>query len=567
MSLNVVIIGAVALGPKTACRLKRLLPDAQVTMVEQGTHISYGGCGIPYYVSGDVSDIKELQATSFHMVRDPEFFHNSKGVDVLTRTRAEKIDRTAKVVHLRNLESGKEEQIPYDKLVLAMGSRPRRPDLPGVDLSGVFTVSNLEEAQAIRQQIQLGKVSKAVVIGAGFIGLEMAEALRDMWDIETTVVEIADQILPGFVSPDMAGMAQRHMQEHDVTFLLSQKLLGFEGQGGLVQRVLLEGQTLDADLVIMSVGVIPNSELAQEAGLEVSPKGTIVVDSRMRTSDPDIYAGGNCVQMSNLITGQPGYYPLGSLANRQGRVIGSNIAGQDAEFPGAVGSFVVKLFDISVAGSGLSLEMAKRSGLEAICAHVVQFDRAHFFPEKELMHLELVVEKSGRVLGIQGLGLNGDAMVGRVSAVASILLHHPHVSEVSNLELPYSPPFSSAMDIINAVGNAAQNILQGKNHVLSQREFQERWNSGKHDFIVMDCRDDADPQVYVEKYPDMWMNIPHNELRTRMAEVPRDKQVLLICGTGVRSYESQILLDAAGIEGSLNIQGGVAALRKSLLEI
>jgi NADPH-dependent 2,4-dienoyl-CoA reductase/sulfur reductase-like enzyme/rhodanese-related sulfurtransferase len=567
MALNVVVIGAVALGPKAACRIKRLVPDARVTMVEQGEHISYGGCGIPYYVSGDVGDIKELKTTSFHMVRNPGFFHDSKGVEVLIRKRAERIDRQAKVVHVRDVDSGETSELAYDKLVLGMGSRPRRPDLPGMELGGVFTVSNLEEAEKIRQRIQGGKVEKAVVIGAGFIGLEMAEALRDLWDIQTTVVEIADQILPGFVSPDLAGMAQKHMEEHEVAFLLSQKVLGFEGTEGQVGTVRLESGVLEADLVIMSVGVIPNSELAAEAGLDVSPKGTIIVNDRMQTSDPDIYAGGNCVQVPNQITGQPAFYPLGSLANRQGRVIGTNIVGGQATFTGAVGSFVVKLFEYSVAGTGFSLEMAKRNGLEAICAHVSQFDRAHFFPSKELMHLELVVETSGRVLGIQGLGRNGDAMVGRISAVAPLLPHHPQVEEISNLELPYSPPFSSAMDIINAVGNAAENILAGRNHVMSLNEFQEVWNSGKGDFVVLDCRDDEDPQVYMEKHPGVWMNIPHNELRQRMDEVPRDKKIFLICGTGVRSYESQILLDAAGIHGSLNLQGGVASLRKSSLDV
>ncbi|WP_031388236.1 FAD-dependent oxidoreductase [Desulfonatronum thiodismutans] len=564
--MNVVIIGGVALGPKAACRLKRLMPEARVTIIDQGARVSYGGCGIPYYVSGDVSDVKELQATSFHMIRDPKFFHEAKGVDVLTRKRAERIDRGAKVVHARDLESGESLAFAYDKLVLATGSRPRRPDLPGVDLDGVFAVSNLEEAEGIRSRVEAGKVGKAVVVGAGFIGLEIAEALSDMWGVETTVVEIAEQILPGFVSRELAGMAQNHMQEQGVSFRLSATVRGFAGDKG-VERVLLDGEELEADLVILSVGVIPNSELARDAGLEVSPRGGVIVDTHLRTSDPDIYAGGNCVQVTNLITGQPGYYPLGSLANRQGRVIGTNLAGGDAEFPGAVGSFAVKLFEISVAGAGLCPEASRRAGLDAVHSHVVQSDRAHFFPENELMHLEMVVEKSGpqkgRVLGVQGLCAKGDGLVGRVGAVAAVLGDHPHVSVIGNLEYPYSPPFSSAMDIVNAAANAAENILEGRCASMTVSEFARLWADPLRNFQVLDCRGPANAQPFLEKHPDVWMNIPQDELRVRLDEVPRDKPLVLVCNAGGRSYEAQITLKEAGIEGSLNLQGGVAAIRKS----
>ncbi len=564
--MHVVIIGAVALGPKAACRLKRLMPDARVTMIDQGARISYGGCGIPYYVSGDINDVKELQATSFHMLRDPKFFHDAKGVEVFPRKRAERIDREAKVVHAVDLETGEAMQLAYDKLVLATGSRPRKPDLPGVDLSGIFAVSNLEEAEGIRSRVESGKVSKAVVIGAGFIGLEMAEALTDMWGVETTVVEIADQILPGLVSVELAGMARKHMQEQGVSFRLSAKVLGFAGDGR-GERVLLEGEELEADLVVMSVGVIPNSELAVQAGLEVSPKGTIIVNSRMQTSDPDIYAGGNCVQVTNLVTGQPGFYPLGSLANRQGRVIGTNLAGGNAEFPGAVGSFAVKLFEISVSGTGLSPEMAKRSGLDAIHSHVVQADRAHFFPENELMHLEMVVEKNGRVLGVQGLCAKGDGLVGRIGAVAAKLEDHPHVSAISNLEYPYSPPFSSSMDIINAAANAAENILDGRSITMSITEFAAEWNDPQRNFEILDCRGQANARPFLDKHPEIWKNIPQDELQVRLDEVPRDKPLILVCNAGGRSYESQIALEAAGIHGTRNLQGGVAAIRRSGMDI
>ena len=568
MAQNIVIIGAVALGPKAACRLKRLEPDARVTMVDQGDIISYGGCGIPYFISGDVNDPEQLQTTSFHMLRDEKFFRDVKDVDVMTHTRALSIDRANKVVRVQDVLNGNEQELSYDKLVLATGSRAGRLPIPGSDLEGVFTVSNMDEAIAIKKDMTEGKVGKAVIIGAGAIGLEMAEALADLWGVETAVVEIADHVLPGIISANMAQMVQQHLEENDVSFYANEKVERIEGDSR-VKTVVTNKRSLDADLVIMAVGVRPNSDLAREAGLAVSDHGGIVVDKRFRTSDPYIYAGGDCIEITNLITGKPGYYPLGSLANRQGRVIGTNLADGDAELEGAVGSFVLKLFEISVASTGLSLETAKTEGFDAMSAFVVQFDRAHFYPEKDLMYLELVVEKgSHRVLGIQGLGNTGDGMLGRINAVAGMLKYKPVIADISNLELPYSPPFSSAMDILNALGNTAENILAGKNRAVEASQFVEWWqNRDDTDTFFLDCRAWANAGPVVEKYPDHWKNIPQDELRGRMEEVPRDKRIVLVCNTGVRSYEAQLTLTQMGIKETFSLQGGMAGLRKWGLDL
>ena len=402
MPQNIVVIGAVALGPKAACRFKRLEPQSKVIMVDKDDIISYGGCGIPYFISGDVSDPNQLQETSFHMLRDKKFFKEAKDIEVLTKTEALKIDRDEKCVLIKDLVTHKESVLPYDKLVLATGSRPKRLDIPGTDLEGVFAVSNMNSAIAIKNIISSGGVDKALIIGGGFIGLEMAEALTDMWGIETTVIEITDQLLPGLISFNLAQIVKHHLEEREVSVRLGEKVERLEGNGKVERAVTTKG-TLDVDLVIVAVGTEPNSDLARAAGLDISPKGAIVVNSKMQTSDPDIYARGDCVEVTNLMTGKPAYYPLGSMANRQGRIIGSNLAGGNVEFPGAVGSFVVKVFDLSVAAAGLSIEVSRREGFDAISALVVQFDRAHFYPEKDLMTLELVVERSsGRVLGIQG---------------------------------------------------------------------------------------------------------------------------------------------------------------------
>ena len=568
MPQNVVVIGAVALGPKAACRFKRLEPDSKVVMVDRDDLISYGGCGIPYFISGDVSDAAHLQETSFHMLRDKKFFREAKDIEVMTRTEALAIDRAKKEVLAQNLRAGEQTALPYDKLVLATGSRPKRLNIPGIDLDGVFTLSNMNAAIAIKEKIAGGEVDKVLIIGGGFIGLEMAEALTDMWGIETTVVEITDQLLPGLISKNLAQIAQRHMVENGVEFQLEGRVERLEGDWR-VKRAITSSGIIETDMVVVAVGVEPNSELARSAGLEVSSRGGILVNNRMQTSDPHIYAGGDCVEVRNLITGKPGYYPLGSMANRQGRIIGTNLAGGRTEFPGAVGSFVVKLFEMSVAAAGLSIDVARREGFDAVCAHVAQFDRAHFYPEKDLMHLELVVERTTeRVLGIQGIGNKGDGTVGRINAVAPLLQHKPTTEDIGNLELAYSPPFSAAMDILNALGNTAENILAGKNRVLDVDEFDELWRQReKGDVVFLDCRGWGNAEPFVAKYPEHWKNVPQDELKTRLAEVPRDKKLVLICNTGVRSYEAQVTLDDMGLTDSCNLQGGVACLKKWGLDL
>ncbi len=564
MSKHVVVIGAVALGPKAACRFKRLEPGSKVTMIDQAPRISYGGCGIPYFVSGEVNSVTDLQSTPYHIVRDAAFFKTNKDVDVLINTRATSIDRQAKTVEIVNVLTGKTETLHYDQLVLAMGSKANVPPFEGRDLKGITAATNLEEAELLRNAAAGGQVNSCVVVGAGFIGLEMAVAFADMWGIETTVIELQDQIMPGFLSKSMAAMAKRDLEEQGVTVLLGESVKRFEGEDGAVTRVVTDKRTIDADLVVMAVGVSPNTALAKEAGIECDPRGAIKVNEFMQTNDADIYSGGDCVTIPNLVTGKPGYYPLGSMANRQGRVIGTNLAGGKATFPGGVGGWVVKLFQQSACGAGLTIENALKEGYDAISVHVEQFDRAHFFPEKALMSLELVVDKpTRRVLGIQGMSELGDALTARINAVVPLLKAHATIEEVSNLEVVYSPPFASAMDIVNALGNVTENVLEGRNHMVSPATFSELWDghdSGEIFFIDTRLAPNAVPLV--EKYPGMWHNIPNEEIRARISEVPADKPVVLVCNTGLRSYEAMLLLNELGHKDVRSAAGGMAAQKK-----
>ncbi len=566
MTQNILIVGGVALGSKAACRFKRLEPQSTVTIIDQDRFVSYGGCGIPFYVSGDVSDVDDLRKTSFHMLRDEAFFRDCKDIEVLTQTRAERIDRQNKQLHIVRPD-GSTDILPYDQLVLGTGSRPRRLVIPGADLPMVHTSANLNDAQAIKELVTKGQVERAVIVGGGFIGIEMAEALADMWEVETTIIEYFQQIMPGFVGPQFARMAQRQMEKHGVRFLLDEEVQAIEGTD-TVEAVVTNKRRLEADLVIIAIGAAPNVDLARQAGLRIGPTGAICVDAHMRTSDPVIYAGGDCAEIRNLVTGQPGYYPLGSMANRQGRVIGTNLAGGKAVFKGAVGSFVVKTFEAALAGTGMSLELARRAGFDAVSVQVAQLDRAHFYPDRAMLHLELVVERqSRRILGIQGFGEKGDAVVGRINMVAAMLEDHPTIDRLSNVELAYSPPFSSAMDVLNALANAAENMLDGRFQPIDADGFAEKWTAGNGNLLILDCRARQDGEAYAAKYPQRWINIPQDELRRRFGEIPPDKELILLCNTGVRSYEAQLNLREMGRTDPVSVQGGIVTLKECGLDL
>lgn len=569
MSKRVVVIGAVAIGPKAASRCKRLMPDADITMIDQAPRISYGGCGIPYFVSGEVNRVEELQSTPYGTVRDAEFFWTHKGIKVLTQTRATAIDRAAKTVTVEDLRSGTVSFLPYDTLILAMGSSANRFPIPGIELAGITPATNLDEAEIIRNAAATGKVNNAVVMGGGFIGLEMAVALGDMWGIPTSVVELTPQILPNFLSATLARMAAKDMEDHGVKIYTSEKVVRFEGENGHVTKVITDKRELPADLVVLAAGVRPNTELAKAAGLELTDRGLIVVDDHMRTSDPDIYAGGDCVTVPNLVTGKPGWYPLGSMANRQGRVIGTNAAGGDATFPGAVGSWGIKLFDQNAAGAGLTIESALREGYDAIDVQVEQIDRAHFYPEKHLMILELVVDKATRrVLGIQGMSAGGDALTARINAVAPLLSRKAVVADISNLEVLYSPPFAAAMDVVNVVGNVAENILEGRLKPMSPEEFEKLWSDrDKDEVFFIDARVGRDAEPFVHKYPKDWHSIPQDEIASRLDEIPTDKPVVLVCNTGLRSFEAQLDLAAAGRANTRSVLGGMSSAKRLGVDI
>ena len=567
MSEKIVVIGGVAAGPKAACRVKRLLPDAEVVVIDQDSLVSYGGCGIPYFVSGDVSDEKELRSTSFHVVRDEDFFSQAKGVTMLTRTRALAIDRQAKTVRVEHLDTGETNELPYDKLVLATGSVPNRLQIPGADLEGVYVVNDMHRAIAIKNDLARGKVSKAVVIGGGAIGLEMAESLADLWGIETTVLEYMDQLLPRIVDPPFAAMLEKHLRDNNVTVYTGESATGLESDAaGRVCRVTTPKRSIDADLVIMSVGVRPRTDLAREAGLLVSPQGGIVVNNRMQTSDPVVYAAGDCVEISNQVSGMKNNAPMGSLANRQGRVVADNIAGIPSQFEGWVGSFIMKAFECCIGGTGLSCMSAKGLGYDAAVAITAQSDRAHFFPTQAVILLQMVFDKTSRkVLGLQGFGPMNDSVLARINGAAGLIAKGAYIEDFSNLELAYAPPFSTAVDALNATANVADNLAAGRLRTLSIEDFLE-WMAkpqAKPAWVALDIRHPKEAAEFVQKFgADLWKDIPYVNVRARYKELPHDKTLIIICDAGTRSSEVQVFLDSVGWGNNLVLGGGFNAIRR-----
>lgn len=566
MGKKIVIIGGVAAGPKSACRVKRLLPDAEVTIIDQDSLISYGGCGIPYFVSGDVSDEKELRNTSFHMTRDEAFFLKAKGVTIKTNTLALAINRQEKFVLVEDITSGTQESVPYDNLVLATGARPNILPIAGADLDGVFTISDLHKAMAIKDRITKGEVSRAVVIGGGAIGIEMAEAFTDLWRIETTIIEFMPQVLPRLVDWDFSRMLETHLRENGVTVLTGEGASAIEGKDGKVCRVVTPKRTLKADLVVMAAGVRARSELAQGAGLLVSALGNIVVNERLQTSDPAIYAAGDCIEVKNIITGKGGIAPMGSLANREGRIVGDNIAGIPTRYKGWIGSFIMKAFERSIAATGLSLDAALAEGFAAAAVTTTQSDRAHFFPSQAVIPLRLIFDLNTRkVLGAQGFGPMGDAVLARIDAAATIIGQGGTIDDLSQLEMAYAPPFATALDALNATANVADNLAAGRLRYVNTKAFLNWMDdfSSQPDWIALDLRHPNEAEIFVEQYgKDRWLSLPYVEIRERHQELPENKTMLIICDAGTRSSEIQIFLDHVGLINNLVLGGGFNLIRR-----
>jgi len=548
--MKVVVIGGVAAGPKVASKIIRLMPQTEVTVVERGKFLSYAGCGLPYYISGVVKEQAELMSTAVGVVRDPIFFQKVKNVRVLNETEATEVDRTGKFVRVRNLPSGQESRLDYDKLVLATGASPVVPPIPNVTLDNIFALHGVHDTEGIKATLAEGKARDVVIVGGGLIGVEATEALVER-GCRVTMVEMLPQIL-NMLDWEIAKLVEQHMQSHGVKVLTGTKVESFQGEGKVTAVVTDQG-VLPAEMVILAIGVRPSVNLARDAGLEIGPTGAIKVDPHMQTSDPDIFAAGDCVESVDLLTGQPCYVPLGSTANKQGRVAAVNICGGNDTFPGVLGSTICKVFDYCVGRTGLTEAGAAKLGYETVTALAPAPDKAHYMPTAAPLLLKLVADvKTRRLLGVQATGPGeGDK---RIDVAAVAITAGMTVDQLANADLCYAPPYSSAMDNIITAANVARNKLDGQMTGVPSSEVH-RMLEAEEDFVFLDVRGPAEyEQIRLPKTT----LIPLGALRGRLDELPKDKEIITFCKISLRGYEAALILKAAGFENVRVLDGGIA---------
>lgn len=551
---KILIIGGVAAGPKAAARARRLAPDAEITIVERGNLVSYAGCGMPFYLSGEVSKFEHLFETTYGVIRDANYFWREKGCKMLTRTEAKSIDREKKEVLVENLETGEQYTLPYDKLVLATGASPVTPPIEGLNLKGVHRLNHPDDAQAIKKSLEENEVDEVIIVGAGLIGLEAADALSKL-HLFTTVVELQDQVLPGLLDPDMAAWLRRKLEDAGVEFKLGQKVLRIEGdEEGNVTGVVTDKEKLDGQMVIIAVGVRPNVELAKQAGLKLGKTGAIAVNEHLQTSDPDIYALGDCIENTHLITGEKVYIPLASTANRQGRVVGDNVTGGNSTFKGILGTTVLQVMGYNVGRTGLGEKQARELGYSVITALNNTFDRTHYHPDHGMMMVKYIIdEKTGRLLGAQGQG-TGD-VVKRIDVLATAITFGATMEDIANLDLGYAPPFSTPIDVAQHTANIARNKMCGLAQCISAEELKQKMETDD-DFVILDVRTEEQFKARHLK-DDRVMLVVLGDLRERIDEIPRDKEIVVICALGTRSYEALRILKGAGFEDVKYLEAGL----------
>lgn len=555
--MQVLIIGGVATGPKVAARLGRVLPDAEITVIEQGKLVSYGSCGLPLYLGKAVPKLEELMKTNAGLIRDPDFFWNQKRAKFLTETQALSINRAEKSVLVRNLKTQEEESLPYDYLVLATGAKPIIPPLPGVELGQVFTMQSPYDAEALKQAIQAKKLKHVTIIGAGLIGVEVADALASL-RLKVALFEARESVLPQLLDPDMAKLVEKQMRARGVDIYLSSRVQAFEGDGeGNVCRVITPQAVLETEAVVIAVGVRPAVKLAHEAGLEIGVTGAIKVDKHLRTSDPFIYAGGDCTEQIHVLTGKPVYIPLASTANKQGRVIADNIAGSAVEFNTVMGTSVLQAFDLNIGRTGLGEEQAKELGYNVMTSLSSGLDATHYYLMHGSITLKLIADKdSGVLLGAQVSGV-GEG-IKRLDVVATALKFGAKVEDLVSLDLGYAPPFATAIDVLIHAATTLENKRHGLVSGITPAQVMQRLADGKKMWFL-DVRERD--EVKANPLPlDQVLTIPLGELRDRCCNtIPLSAPLVAVCELGIRSYEAACILQSEGFKIAY-LEGGMSTL-------
>jgi len=540
MSKKIVIIGGVAAGASTAARLRRMDEDAQIVMLERGEYISFANCGLPYYVGGVIKKRERL------LIQTPNSMLKRFNIDVRTNSEVQRIIPQEKEIIIKNMAQGNTYNESYDYLVLCPGAAPVVPNIPGIERPNVFSVRNMADSDVIKQYIDFHNPNTAVILGGGFIGLEMAEMLYEQ-NIGVSLVEASNQVM-GALDPEMAAIIHSYLRNQDIELCLGDRAVSMEGSDKVENVVLDSGKTISADMVILGIGVKPEVWLAEEAGLTIGSTGGIQVNEYLQTSDPYIYAAGDAIQIKDFVTELDSLLPLASPANRQGWIIANNLCGHPVKYSGAQGTAIVKIMDMTVAVTGKNEKNLKKLGIPFQACHAMPNSHAIYYPGSSVMTAKLLFDpEDGKILGAQIVGRDG--VDKRIDVIATAIRARMTVFDLQELELAYAPPFSSAKDPVNMLGYTASNIVRKDTRVIHWPEVPERQAQGA---FLIDARTE---QEYKHGAAEGAYNIPVDEIRSRLDEIPRDKEVLVYCAQGLRSYIVNRILLQKGFDVK-NISGG-----------
>lgn len=534
--MKTVIIGGVAGGASAAARLRRLDEKSNIIILERGDYVSFANCGLPYYIGGVITDKNNLT------LQTPESFRARFNIDVRVSSEALKIDSKAKTIAVKNLKTGESYTESYDNLILSPGAEPIRPSIEGADNDIVFTLRNIPDTLRIKQYIENAKPKSAVVVGGGYIGVEMAENLKEA-GLKVSIVELADHLIAP-LDFDMAADVHRYIKSRGIALYLNNGIKAIDGH-----TVILQNGKIDADMVIMSVGVRPETVLARDCGIRTNQRGSIIVDENMKTNIPDIYAVGDAVEVEDFITKSPAFIPLAGPANKQGRIAADNIAGFDSKYNGTQGSAVLKLFDMTVATTGLNEKAAKSAGIDYDKTYTYSGSHASYYPGASNMSIKALWDKKTlKILGAQIVGFDG--VDKRMDVIATAIRLGAKITDLANLELCYAPPFGSAKDPVNMLGFVAENITTGKVKQFFWHDVERLPRDGS--VTLIDVR--TVTEVSRGKI-DGFINIPLDSLRERIGEIPKDKPVYVHCHSGLRSYIAYRILVGNGYD-CFNLAGG-----------
>ncbi|MDD5723009.1 MAG: FAD-dependent oxidoreductase [Syntrophales bacterium] len=554
---KLIVVGGSAAGPKAAAKARRIDYHADIVILQKDPDLSMASCGYPYYVGGYFDDRNMLLCTPTGVTRDPLFYLNAKGIEARTSTEVTAIDRKNKSVSCTNLVTGKTETLAYDRLVIATGSVPKMPPIPGTNLDGVTTLQSMRDADFLRRVRDEGKIKKAVVIGGGLIGIETCEALQ-LAGIDITVIELLPQLLT-FLDWELAKLVENHVRSKSANVITDNGIVEFLGKDGKLTGVKLQnGAELECELAVVAIGVVPNVRLAKGAGLKIGERGGIEVNEYMQTSDENIYAVGDCVESLNRITGKKVLAPYGDLANLQGRVAGENAAaGNSAVFPGTIQTGICKVFDFAAGSTGLSETVANKLDYRDIITVINASPDKPGFMEGKLLVTKLVADrKSGKVLGAQCVGPGNVSK--QIAQWAMAIQGNLSVEDVINADLPYAPPFSLAIDHFIATAHIMQNKMKGRMKGLSVVQVKKKLENRETPFIL----DTRGPDEYEEMRLGIGEAlIPLGALRKRLNELPEDKEreIICFCKISLRGYEAALVLEANGWKNVKVMEGGIMA--------